>query len=500
MELIKESKIYNKKQGHQYIPAYTETDMNIPDSKPDIGAIVSEDAMVCINSVESNNGKLTLEMEANISVIYRGIDESVHVVRSKHNFRQIVDSCCMGDALRIVEEIKKTQVEAIIINSRKLGIRLSIGVDLKHFSKEEIEYIADSNEPGFEKKSGMASMKMNDFVGSGSLSCKSVFAIPVGHSSIAEILKLDMIPVNLETKAAGNKVLIKGDLQAKMLYMGEDGMLNSLENTFGLSEIVSLENEFEAENLVRGNIAINKIYYIIGQDDDGENRLVDIETDFRATFYQSKMINFEFVADMFGIKDELELTNETCQIPNIAFEKEEKIAVNASLQAERQISNIHDVAIWQKTLSSQMENGNLNVHGELEVRAVFLMDGELHCARQTISYDKPIFIGECEDIDIDSKIDNITFNLNLAGEIEIAASVILTLTSENHQSFTYLTNAEVMEKDAERANRPYSMRVYYVKEGDCAWSIAKKYKVCQSDLIEENGENLYKGQKLLIQG
>ncbi|MCL2739812.1 MAG: DUF3794 domain-containing protein [Oscillospiraceae bacterium] len=500
MELTKENISYNKKAGEQYIPAYGECDINIPDTKPDSVAVICEDAHVSVASIECAGGKLNLELEADCVVLYRGEDGRTYSVKTKHNFKTAVDCYCGDMDCTIIDEIKKVQIEAIMINSRKLGVRLSVGVDVKYFMREEMDYISDCEDEHIEMHRKSHAVKIHDFCGVDRFGCKNTFEIPIGHPSIAEILKLDNRFICHETKSAGNKVLLKGELIAKMLYMGEDGTINSLENTYPVSEIVALENELDSEMPANCSANIDKVYHITGQDEDGESRLVDIETSIKVIVYQNKIIKIDYITDMFSTKDDLELAECSANFWSLALENEEKVPMNMAMVLTGQPEHIHNVSVINKTLSMQIENGNLNIHGEFEVKASYLTGGELDAVKQMVTLEKNIFIGEHEKVDLDCRPDGIAHNLNLAGELEISFAAIIKMKAEKEEHFTYLEDANPMESCEIKENRPYAMRVYYVQDDDCIWSIAKKYKVKQHDLIEENGEELYAGQRILVSG
>jgi len=500
MELIKETKNYNKKLLEQYIPVYTETDTIVPDVKPDMVEIMSDDANVWLVNKTINNGKITFELEALINVLYKGDDDKVHSMSTTHNFRQTVDSRFDLDEVKVVENIANKHIETILINSRKLGIRLSVGLEITFYQNQEIECITDFDESDIEKKIKSISANLNDYVGCGELTAKNIMEIPTGKPSINEVLQADSIFTPEETKSAGNKVLIKGELKTKLLYIADDQTINTIENAFPVSEIITIDKEIDSETNLTPSFNLGRVGFMVQADEDGENRLISIDNSIKASFTQNKQINFDLVEDAFSTKHDIDLEYKTVTIPSTNFEKEENFAMVEVLQPNEQVTSLYNVKANSKTLSKQIENGNLNLNGEIEITAIYLNENSLRTIKKTVSFERTVYIGDLEDADVKETIENLIYDTNIAGEIEVRANIKILISSQNEQQIEYLTGADYKEEEEERGNRPYSMRIYYVKDDDTPWNIAKKYRVKIDDLIEENGENLYTGQKLLIQG
>jgi len=502
MELIKESKIYNKNLSTISVPIYTETDVIVPDVKPDIAKIIHSNVRTSIESANVNGNKVTFELLAEASVIYLGDDDKVRSVQTSHNFRQTVEAKENLDEAKFSSNIKGQHLECILINSRKLGLRLSAQLEVNFYAKEVIEYVTDIVEEGTQKKRKTMSTCFNNFLGADGLVTKNILEVPVGKPSVSEILDIEATAEPGEAKAAGNKVLVKGDLSVRALYLGDDETINILENVFPISEIVSIDSDIENESDVFSKLSVDRLHCLVSTDSDGENRVISVDAYLKAYFTQKVTFDFERLDDVFSVKKDIAVTRMVTSLPKTRVEKEDVITISDVLNPDCPITNVADLKISTTVMSDEVLDGKLSLRGEANVSALYLntADNSMGSAYKAIPFEKMIYVGECEAPDVRLEAVKPIYNINIAGEIEFSFNIKVDITEVGEAEFDYLTDIDYAECEEERDNRPYALRIYYAKDGDSIWSIAKKYRVSVGTLVCENGESLAAGQKIIIQG
>ena len=108
-------------------------------------------------------------------------------------------------------------------------------------------------------------------------------------------------------------------------------------------------------------------------------------------------------------------------------------------------------------------------------------------------------------IKLDNNSENIALNVNKSSfninneNVECDIEICAKQKQGRVKSISILDN---IEKKELTQNNDYKMSIYFVKAGDTLWNIAKKFKVCMTDIIKtnnlENPDKLKIGERLYI--
>ena len=101
-----------------------------------------------------------------------------------------------------------------------------------------------------------------------------------------------------------------------------------------------------------------------------------------------------------------------------------------------------------------------------------------------------------ETVELKAEVKHVSYNLNSSGELELRCLLSLDgrLTRQNE-----LMNITGIE-EKERPSR-HGIVIYFAKDGDSVWNVAKRYAVPQDKIIKYNNlenDSVAKGAKLFI--
>ena len=166
------------------------------------------------------------------------------------------------------------------------------------------------------------------------------------------------------------------------------------------------------------------------------------------------------------------------------------------------ISGIYNVICEPEIKKVYTDDAKVMTEGNIRVYILYISDNS-KCSVYSFKYDIPIsysFDSENSqkgmDCSIKAEVDSTSFNINAAGEIElrcILSQKINVTKNENLNLITSVTTSPRTENN--------DIVIYFVKDGDKMWDIAKNYSVKMSDILAVNSlenENIKTGQKLLI--
>ena len=142
VEAIKESLVLNKIVGSKVYNVTVEGDCIIPDIKPDILNSISATGNVCIYKKDILEGKIRLDGNINVYVMYiADCDEGrIRGFNGNIDFTEILDFSGTSPNMMLDENIQIKEIECKVLNGRKVNLKviLEITANLSMNEKEEI--------------------------------------------------------------------------------------------------------------------------------------------------------------------------------------------------------------------------------------------------------------------------------------------------------------------------------------------------------------------------
>lgn len=322
-----------------------------------------------------------------------------------------------------------------------------------------------------------------------------------GIDNLAEIMKINLDIVNIESKVSYNKVLAKADAAIKIMYLTDDNRVNTVESKIPVMGFVDILNvtddnicdvKNELKNLVvkPNNVEEHSIY-------------VEAEIELSLFVYQNKPL--ELIQDLYSPSVFL---NTNCRKINTMQEK--RLIKDVCNIREKQViseirnEKIYDVDICAKVKKQSVLNDRIILEGELNVSFIFSnsqtngietkniiipFNHNMNCegVNQSSIVDVKVEIGSQDIIVMPDESIELKIDLNLL--IDIFKSVEINIIND-------------MQVEENRDDEVYSIIIYFVKPGDTLWKIAKRFRSTVDNIARINGiedENkIYVGQQLFI--
>lgn len=223
LDVVKESLCVNKIVGNKTFQIIIEGDSIIPDTKPDILNAISEAGNVCIYKKEILDGKIRLDGNVDIYLMYLADEEGgcIRGFNANIDFTEILDFPGVEPGMTLDEKISIKSIECKVLNGRKVSFKVGLEVDAKVFLNENEEMVREVI--GVEDiQVQPVSLNINSLVGQNTAKASAKETIIIEDTdNIAEILAVDLNIINKDTKISYNKVLAKADIEVKMVYLTE---------------------------------------------------------------------------------------------------------------------------------------------------------------------------------------------------------------------------------------------------------------------------------------
>lgn len=145
IETVKEELCINKIIGNKNFNVTVTGDSIIPDSKPDILNSIRTMGNVCIYKREVLDGKIRLDGNIGIYLIYLADSEAGRIrgVNFNLDFSEVLDFPNINSSMTIDEEINIKEIECKVLNGRKVNFKVILEVNVNVFSNENEEIVKE---------------------------------------------------------------------------------------------------------------------------------------------------------------------------------------------------------------------------------------------------------------------------------------------------------------------------------------------------------------------
>ena len=451
-----------------------EKDYILPDSKPDIIKIQNENANMFIVKKENMENKLKIDGTMTLRVTYLTSEGKNRVLKIEDAYDEILEIQGLTETSYVNEEIKVLSIETNILNERKIHFKVEAEYTARVSEKEKIEFIYEIN-PIHQLQTLNKTMKINSYIGHGETKINVQEKLEIENlQETVEVIKIEPTITNIEKKMSYNKILVKADCMIKCLYITEAGMLYISKKEIPIMGFLDIENVEDTNDCVI-NFSMRRLDIVENEKEISPAINVEIEFNVTGDVYQTKEINI--LEDLYCLKNKITYKTNTIVLEG---QKEEVIQnsklnqkvviedINQIYDTECQIRNTQVIGKYiegdliLKHLYSSFENPTINKK-ETTTKFQLSLEKEIKQVEIKIVNTKSIIL---PDSSIDTEID-----------IEICDAV----TSKNE---IQLINEITVEEDND--DDGYSMIVYFVKQGDSLWNIAKKFKSTVREISNVN--------------
>ena len=502
IETQREKLSINKLVAEKREIIFAEGDMIVPDSKPDILNTICTSGVVSIYKKEVQEEKMRIDGTINTYIMYMpdGSEDTVRGLNASLDFSENIGIQNCKEGMDDITDIKIKSIEAKVLNGRKISIKATLEVNVRIYSKEEVEII-NNMENADNIQILKEDLTVNSLVGSGETKIYAKDNIPIDSiDNLAEILKAEINLVDKDIKISYNKVLTKAEAEVTFMYLTEDNRINKVTYKIPVVGFIDIQDVTE-ENLCDVNYEIRNI--VIKPNSQEEHSIyVEIEIQARCSVYEIKQINL--IQDMYSPTENLNF--ETKQILTMT----EKQSVKNIKQIREKINlndveneSLIDVDVEPNIIKENKINTKILYEGEMNLRFIFVnqrMQIDIKETKIPFEYTvENLQNGESLNTNNCLEIKSKDFIIQDGGDINCNIDME---TNTNMYRTANINMIDSIQEDGEREEQDYSIMMYIVKKGDTLWKIAKEFGSTIDGIARVNGiedKNLiFPGQKLFI--
>ena len=477
-----------------------EGDSIIPDIKPDILNAISTSGTVCIYKKEINEGKVRLDGCIDTYVMYLADDEnnSIRGVNVNLDFTQVIDVPNAMPEMNLDTEVKLKNIECKVINGRKIGIKAFLEINIKVTTNEDIDIINNVNLKGIQMLN--KNLNINSLIGRGSTKVYAKDTLVIDNiDNLAEIMKADLHISNKDVKISYNKILAKADLNVRLLYLTDDNRMNTVESVIPVMGFIDMPDVTE-ENVCNTKYEIKNVVIKPNNAED-HSVYLEVEIEIYCEVYRNQEINI--IQDLYSPTMNIMFTQKQIKI----MQRKENVQSTCNIREKQTIpelagNKIYDVTTNVDITKQTVLNDRILYEGEVTLNYIFNSSNGVDTKKIVVPFNFNVdFPGVNQNSNIETNIEMGAqdFVITSDDSIDVKIDIIFNVTMAKSADINIIDD---IKEEENRSACTCSLVIYYVKDGDTLWKIAKKFGSTVEEIARINGiENVDKlnvAQQLFI--
>jgi hypothetical protein len=514
VELIKKNIHMNKLRCKSTLQLTLDDDFNVPDVKPDIDQIITEQGEIRINDIKVMNGKLLIKGALVFNVLYLCDEDQrpVHNISGEIPFDEVVNMelTCADD-----DPVLKWELEDLttgLINSRKLSVRsiVRLNVAVEDLYDEETAVMVEGPEDVqyISKRIEITDVSINK---KDTYRIKDEIILPANKGNISALLFNDIHLNNVEVRLLEDRFSIKGELPVFILYTSDDeeNPIEYYETEIAFSGMIDC-NGCTEDMIEDITFRITNKNMEIKPDADGEERVLDLEIILEMDIKVYEMEEPEILCDVYSPSKCITPLTRDAVYENLVIKNNSKYRVADRIKVSENQPRILQICHASGTIKIDdivPVDTELQVEGVVDVNILYISEDDripMNSLRGVIPFSQTIEVKGMKpdsNFEVKPNLDQLSVMMLDSEEIEVKAVMNLNTIVFDKITEPIITDIEVTDLDLEKLQAMPGMIGYVVKPEDTLWKIAKKYYTTVDTIKSINDledDRISAGEKIVI--
>ncbi len=312
------------------------------------------------------------------------------------------------------------------------------------------------------------------------------------REKINKVILVESRAIVKDVQSGVNFVTVSGDIVTRIIYLGDSDKFESgyVYDTFKEEveiEGVNKDSFVEARAFVKQDGIVSEIV----DDEKGGKITINIPIILRACAFGQEEV--EIIKDLYSTSCDLSVTTSSFEMSTDCCMKSFDGKIEGSLVLEEDKPRVDKILLFGGNnitiTNSYVQDGEIYVEGIAKTSVAYLNDdeGSINSAQLEVPFslsDK--FDGEISDVySINSVVCDVDVVVKKGRELFYDAKVKICINHSSTQTCGVISEVEKLD---EIFNRDYAMEVVFAKKGEDVWDIAKKAKVSENQILNQNSE------------
>lgn len=488
MDVVRENVKASSRVLEKSLKSNVESNVIVPDKNPDILKVLQVDATCAVAKKTLKQGRLSVEGKVFADVLYLPDCDGggIRTLQAEFEFNDVIDCPDIGEEMHVAVLSDIEQMDVNLINSRKISLRATVGLNVEITADREISYISavDADDAAYKcDEVELYSVIAED---SCEFLLKEQIELVQGKPAICELLKCDVAVTDKEIRTAGNKVIVKGVVCASVLYSTESCTVENADARLPFTEVFEV-NELSEEDKIDARCCKIEKCCKSANDYDGAVRLIDFEflVGIELCVRRAKRINY--LSDCYFFGAETDCDYEQVETERITVYPKAVKSVRDVISCDNRmprIATVYNVVAKPQIVSTEQVGDGLAVSAKLEVSVLYLSENSENpvcCQKAEIPVMHTLNVTAGARTSVTAECEHISYSLSGSGDVELRAAVAFTAEERILEKTQMIAGLERGE-----TSKGNELIIFFAKGGESLWSIAKQYKVNPEEIAALN--------------
>lgn len=479
-------------------------DFILPDYCPDIEKILRCKMTPKIYNRSLSAGQLQIDGTAIVSVLYAdGQNNNIRACEQSVPFNAVFPVKDVAEGYVVQAYAKPEYINCRALSPRRLSIHGAFSLYAKVLCSSNIDLFTPDESVQLQCKTkdlsccSLTSLCQEQFSAGDEISINNKPPVEV-------ILDSDVKASVTDYKVIPGKLMLNGELSVKLLYLSnvETGEPQQIDCVIPYSHIIDCENISEQTIT---NPCVDVLSYEVRLKSDmlSEAPIVDVDAKLCATALGYETVNIPVITDAYStrlvtepVKSRVSVISELTTLRDSFIRKDEISLESADVSSICDISCDYVLLNPVVTAEGVMLNSKINIF--------------------IIAYDEeknPLYLERCVEFskNIDTQkpfagidrvaaaVSSLSYRLGENNAVELRFDIRYCIALTNTETCSIITSVTADEA-VKLVKNPCALTLYYARQGERLWDIAKEYSTAVAMLKQENSieDDVLDGPKMLL--
>lgn len=479
--------------------------VSLPEYFGDIVKVLKCNVNPVASSVTCNSGRITAEGVNVIRIIYISENGGIYSYETSEQFSKYIDASGLDGECSIVDLIKAEAVVCRAVSPRRLEVRGNVRFKYSVYKKTGTEVVSSADGLGIQTRMCSYLCENMQNIVSKKITVNETYELPNGKPAVNRIISVFAESEVNDTKAISNKIMVKGNVNYKILYVTdtENESIEILKFPVPFSEIVDV-NGINDETVNKISVDVLNSEASMKPVQNGSMRIIECTAALGVTVSYSEQSEHTVVRDAFSMDYETKIStvniNKVIQSVDI---KENFVSSSSFELADIAPESIIDYDCKINTVKTALKDGKIIVSGT--VLFSFLLNtaaGTLSNIERNLDFGFSKELGDTDGEPVFSPSLSVYASsavlnghkADVKAEIFIEGSLLIT------DKITVVSDIAVDESSLKQKDNS-GLIIYFADKNENVWEIAKKYNTSPDLITKDNklsDEVIAQKQTLLI--
>ena len=454
--------------------------------------VLSVKSNIIMENYEVLNGIVSFSGKIDACIVYQTVDQRFETEKQTVSFSSKIEEkdAKAGDLARIFVGIENCKVDVLSQNKLRLDYDLVSGGVL--ISKREVEKVTASDENICQK---FDEIEVEKFLGRASetfvVDCEETV-----KNHIKQIIMSDSAAFVKTIDSGVDFVSVGGEVATKLLYVNEDDKIETVCVVENFKEEIELAGATR-ESLAQVDLQVMADQIKLEYENDEKSTKIKMQIPVEMTVYGFGREKKEIISDVYSTKTELKTTTSSFDMTkNLETEFfETKIEGQLSLDEDKpRVDKLIFVGMTNLNVTnSYIKDGEVFVEGIAKTGVVYLNDETnglygVDIEVPFIATDKVKVECESANVQVCAVVASNDVVVKKGRDFYFDAKVNFKVEYDCNEYGAVISN---IENGADLPEQDGAIEIYYAREGQNAWDVAKSLKVDEQTLYSQNPELIF---------